>query len=276
MSSDEETPSFRARESARRSSGSRRMVVRRFDAIQAIYIIQASMENGAKDRSARFRRLAPASRSNFPRCQTAAGVCNPRRAGRRMAPVARATRSPLIRSTVMAAATTAIAQRSMTPMARRIAMRPIMQWRRRPCHHAMPASVGSVRPRPGCAAAGTRLATKSKGMFGSPGAWSAVLSLAILLASADVTWAASNGPVDPTFGGNVPANVAAAVQRITRPLESVDLPPLPDNPLDTLIAAVNAHSASLGFPVDHGPVLRGSGIPLEFAGRLALLMKAVL
>src|SRR5437667_8405201 len=48
MSSDEETPSFRARESARRSSGSRRMVVTRFDAIQAIYIIQASMEMGRR------------------------------------------------------------------------------------------------------------------------------------------------------------------------------------------------------------------------------------
>src|SRR5205823_3249288 len=48
MSSDEETPSFRARESARRSSGSRRMVVTRFDAIQAIYIVQASMEMGRR------------------------------------------------------------------------------------------------------------------------------------------------------------------------------------------------------------------------------------
>src|SRR5215475_13124920 len=43
MSSDDETPSFRARESAWRSSGSRRTVVRRFDAIQTIYINQAPM-----------------------------------------------------------------------------------------------------------------------------------------------------------------------------------------------------------------------------------------
>src|SRR3954469_6162583 len=43
MSSDEETPSLRARARARRSSGSRRMVVGRLDAIQAIYVIQAPM-----------------------------------------------------------------------------------------------------------------------------------------------------------------------------------------------------------------------------------------
>jgi len=73
-----------------------------------------------------------------------------------MAPVARATRSPAgaRRSTVMAAATTAIARRSMTPMTRRIAIRPAQQWlqwrpRRRPCRQAAPASAGSVRPRPG-------------------------------------------------------------------------------------------------------------------------------
>jgi len=45
------------------------------------------------------------------------------------APVARATRSPAgaRRSTVMAAVTTAIARRSMTPMTRRIAVRPAQQ-----------------------------------------------------------------------------------------------------------------------------------------------------
>src|SRR3954462_2920517 len=43
MSSDEETPSLRARARARRSSGSRRMVVGRLGAIQAIYVIQAPM-----------------------------------------------------------------------------------------------------------------------------------------------------------------------------------------------------------------------------------------
>ena len=71
------------------------------------------------------------------------------------APVARATRSPAgaRRSTVMAAATTAIARRSVTPMTRSIAMRPTQHWaqwrpRRRPCRQAVPASAGSVRPRP--------------------------------------------------------------------------------------------------------------------------------
>jgi hypothetical protein len=72
------------------------------------------------------------------------------------APMARATRSPAgaRRSTVMAAATTAIARRSMTPMTSRIAIRPAQQWlqwrpRRRPCRQAVPAAGGSVRPRPG-------------------------------------------------------------------------------------------------------------------------------
>src|SRR5712691_9339706 len=72
------------------------------------------------------------------------------------APMARATRSPAgaRRSTVMAAATTAIARKSMTPMTKRIAIRPAQQWlqwrpRRRPCRQAVPASAGSVRPRPG-------------------------------------------------------------------------------------------------------------------------------
>ncbi len=72
------------------------------------------------------------------------------------APMARAMRSPAgaRRSTVMAAATTAIARRSMTPMTRRSAIRPAQQWlqwrpRRRPCRQAVPASACSVRPRPG-------------------------------------------------------------------------------------------------------------------------------
>jgi hypothetical protein len=63
------------------------------------------------------------------------------------APMARATRSPAgaRRSTVMAAVTSAITPRSMTPMTRRIAIRPAqqrLQWRprRRPCRHAAPAS----------------------------------------------------------------------------------------------------------------------------------------
>ena len=73
------------------------------------------------------------------------------------APTARATRSPAgaRRSTVMAAATTAIARRSTTPMTRRIAIRPAQHWlqwrpRRRPCRQAVP-DVGRQRTAaPGC------------------------------------------------------------------------------------------------------------------------------
>jgi hypothetical protein len=39
---------------------------------------------------------------------------------------------------------------------------------------------------------------------------------------------------------------------------------------------VNAHSASLGFPVDHGPAIRASGMAPAYAGRVALLIEAVL
>jgi hypothetical protein len=59
------------------------------------------------------------------------------------------------RSRVMAAATTAIARSSITPMTRRIAVRPTQHWlqwrprRSRPCRQAVPASAGNVRPRPG-------------------------------------------------------------------------------------------------------------------------------
>src|SRR5689334_4778706 len=56
MRSDEETPSFLARESARRSSGSRRMVVTRFDAIQATY------NRPNRNRKARFERALGGSR----------------------------------------------------------------------------------------------------------------------------------------------------------------------------------------------------------------------
>jgi hypothetical protein len=50
------------------------------------------------------------------------------------------------------------------------------------------------------------------------------------------------------------------------------LPAIPSNPVETLIAAVNAHSASLGFAVDHGPATRSCGMSPEYAGRVALLM----
>ncbi len=81
--------------------------------------------------------------------------------------MARATRSPAgaRRSTVMAAPTTAIARRSMTPMTRRTTIRPAQQWlhwrpRRRPCRQAVATSAASVRSRPGvvpAAGKGTRL-----------------------------------------------------------------------------------------------------------------------
>src|SRR6266480_4700258 len=71
-------------------------------------------------------------------------------APRATAAVARATRSPAgaRRSTVMAAATTAIARTFMTPMTRRMAIRPTQHWlqwrpRLRPCRQAVPASAGT-------------------------------------------------------------------------------------------------------------------------------------
>src|SRR5437667_10056190 len=90
----------------------------------------------------KYRHPSPAARaiSNDP-------------APRATAPVARATRSPdgARRSTVMAAAMTAVARRSMTPMTRRIAIRPTQHWlqwrpRRRPCRQAVPTSADSVGP----------------------------------------------------------------------------------------------------------------------------------
>src|SRR5216683_2261196 len=100
----------------------------------------------------RFRRCAMRMRHPSP----AASAIRNDPAPTTTAPMARATRSPAgaRRSTVIAAATTAIARRSMTPMTRRIAMRPTQQWlqwrpRRRPCRQAVPASAGSARPRPG-------------------------------------------------------------------------------------------------------------------------------
>src|SRR6267142_111716 len=51
MSSEEETPSFRARASARRSSGSSRTVVNRFGAIQAIYTGRLPFSNPGRHRA---------------------------------------------------------------------------------------------------------------------------------------------------------------------------------------------------------------------------------
>lgn len=66
------------------------------------------------------------------------------------------------------------------------------------------------------------------------------------------------------------------LQRLTRPPGTVPLPAIPANPVAALVTAANAHSASVGFLVDHGPAITSSGIQPAFAGRLALLMQAVL
>jgi hypothetical protein len=95
------------------------------------------------------------SEVRMPHASPAARAISQNPAPTTTAPMARATRSPAgaRRSTVIAAATTAIARRSMTPITRRIAIRPALQWlqwrpRRRPCPQAVPAPAGNVRPRP--------------------------------------------------------------------------------------------------------------------------------
>jgi hypothetical protein len=70
--------------------------------------------------------------------------------------------------------------------------------------------------------------------------------------------------------------VDAAIKRFTRPLAAVELPPLPADPVQALIDAANVHSLSLGFRVDHSASIRTAQMPLEFAGRLALLVQATL
>src|SRR5687768_13920385 len=83
------------------------------------------------------------------------------------------------------------------------------------------------------------------------------------------------GPAVTVADPSMPAPIAAAVSRLTQPVDDVPLPAIPANPVETLIAAVNTHSASLGFPVDHGTAIWASGISPEYAGRVALLMRAV-
>jgi hypothetical protein len=66
-------------------------------------------------------------------------------------------------------------------------------------------------------------------------------------------------------------------ERFTRPVGDVSLPDLPEDPVEALVVATNARSANLGFgDVDHGPEIREAGLSDEFAGRVALLMQAVL
>jgi hypothetical protein len=106
-------------------------------------------------------------------------------------------------------------------------------------------------------------------MVKSERAWLGALILLLSFAPATVRAA-------PTPSVTVPAGIAAAIVRLTRPLDAVPLPAIPSNPVAALIAAVNAHSASLGFPVDHSTVIWSSGITPEYAGRVAQLMQAVL
>lgn len=101
----------------------------------------------------------------------------------------------------------------------------------------------------------------------------ALLITAAAVTASAPTVTALDSPLPP---GVVTADVEAAVQRITAPLDSVALPPLPVNPVDTLVTLVNSLSAALGFPVDHGPAIRGAGMSDDFAGRVALLVQAVI
>jgi hypothetical protein len=73
----------------------------------------------------------------------------------------------------------------------------------------------------------------------------------------------------------LPADIASVIDRLIAPPRSVVLPPLPPDGIVALVAAVNAHSASLGVTVDHGPTIRASRIRAIDAGRIAQLMRVV-
>jgi hypothetical protein len=53
----------------------------------------------------------------------------------------------------------------------------------------------------------------------------------------------------------LPADIASVIDRLIAPPRSVVLPPLPPDGVVALVAAGNAHSASLGVTVDHGPTI---------------------
>ena len=76
--------------------------------------------------------------------------------------------------------------------------------------------------------------------------------------------------------GELTALAQDALKRLVGPPLPSRLPALPADPLGSLIRAANEHSASLGVRVDHSRAIRKSGIPPEYAGRLALLLRAVL
>ncbi len=119
-------------------------------------------------------------------------------------------------------------------------------------------------------------------MLRGRGALLAVLILALSFAAAVTAGAQVRGETGPESMAitqeaavTVSADVEAAMPRLTRPPSAVRLPAIPSDPVKALISAANAHSKSLGFEVDHGPAIRGSGITPEYAGRLALLVQAV-
>jgi hypothetical protein len=99
-----------------------------------------------------------------------------------------------------------------------------------------------------------------------------VLLFAMLLAPAAVATGAESGTQQVSTSM---ADVPALDERFTRLPDAVPLPPIPSDPVEALVSAVNTHSAGLGFPVDHGPAIRASGMSPEYAGRVALLMQAV-
>jgi hypothetical protein len=107
------------------------------------------------------------------------------------------------------------------------------------------------------------------------------LCTAALLASLLIPAVARAAPRDAAASADTvalpgDAVIDATIDRLTRPLTAVELPPLPGDPVQALIDAVNVHSLSLGFRVDHSASIRNARLPVEFAGRLALLVQATL
>jgi hypothetical protein len=106
--------------------------------------------------------------------------------------------------------------------------------------------------------------------------WFAALLFTICLAPAVATGAEANSRQAPTTTAVEPPADDGVDDRFTRPPDEVTLPELPSDPVEALISAVNAHSESLGFAVDHRDAIEDSGMSDEYAGRVALLMQAVL
>jgi hypothetical protein len=110
----------------------------------------------------------------------------------------------------------------------------------------------------------------------------ALFFIAICLAPVVATGAeVDSQPATTSTAEAAPAGASALDKRFTRPPEKVNLPPIPNNPVETLVTEVNLNSTNLGFPAgpglptDHGLAIRNAGMSEEFAGRVALLMQAV-